>query len=229
MDDLGARRQARFILLLIALLAGASLCAAFPSGALAARPLARGFADDVWFTGSPSANPQWVQNTQATGANRAIFEVDWDGVEPTAPPANVDPSNPNGPHTTSAGSNARVREFAGTGIQPVFLVTNAPQWAEAPGGPASLESTGAWEPSATAYGQMAAALARRYSGTYPDPLNPGQTRPGPLLPGLGRAEPERPPGSPVDERRRQAGGHGPGALPLTAQRLLQRGQERQFR
>ncbi len=177
MEYLGARRPARFVLLLIALLAGASLCAAFPSGALAARPLARGFADDVWFTGSPSANAQWVKATQATGANRAIFEVDWVGVEPTAPPANVDPTNPNGPEYDFGWLDARVREFAGTGIQPVFLVTNAPQWAQAPGVPASLEGDGAWQPNPTAFGQLAAALARRYSGTFPDPLNPGRTLP----------------------------------------------------
>lgn len=56
------------------------------------------------------------------------------------------------------------------------LVTDAPRWTEARG-PASLEAAGAWRPNAHAFGWFAAALATRYSGSYPDPLDPSHRLP----------------------------------------------------
>lgn len=145
-----------------------------PAPAGAARPLVRGFADDVWFD---AGWQQWMPRTVTTGAKRVLLEIDWAGVEPTAPRAGTDPTDPAGAQYNFAYVDAIVREFAGTGITPAFLVTDAPSWAEAPGGPAALEARGAWEPNVTAFGQLAAALARRYSGAYPDPENPGQMLP----------------------------------------------------
>jgi len=137
----------------------------------------RAFTDDVWFTqGSPAAQ-QWVQRTTATGAKLVLLEVDWGTVEPKAPPANVDPSDPAGPGFNFAYLDARVRAFSGSGMSVALLVTDAPRWAEAPGGPANFEAAGAWKPNATAFGQVATALARRYSGSYPDPLDPGHVLP----------------------------------------------------
>jgi hypothetical protein len=52
------------------------------------------------------------------------------------------------------------------GLQPIFLVTDAPRWAEGRGGTATEYATGGYEPNATAFGQMAQALAARYSGSY---------------------------------------------------------------
>src|SRR5262249_49515060 len=54
---------------------------------------------------------------------------------------------------------------------------DAPRWAEAAGGPLQEEQNGAWEPNANALQQFATALARRYSGSYPDPANPAHALP----------------------------------------------------
>jgi hypothetical protein len=163
----GAIRKARIVGLAIVLVMGLNL---LPT---VAHAFTRAITDDVWFTGGPS----WVTKTSAAEAKIALIEVDWVSVEPNAPPAGVDPTNPAGPEYTMGYLDQRVKEFAGSGIQVAFLVGDAPQWAETPGGPADLEARGGWEPSPTALGQMATALAKRYSGSYPDPMNPGHTLP----------------------------------------------------
>jgi hypothetical protein len=137
------------------------------------RGLTRAFTDDVWFYG-----PSWTTRTVVTGAKLVLLEIDWTSVEPDAPsPGVFDPTNLSDPKYNFTYIDAVLRQFAGSGIQAAFLVSDAPSWAEAPGGPAALEAAGAWRPNPTAYGQFAAALARRYSGSYPDPLHPGQTLP----------------------------------------------------
>lgn len=135
--------------------------------------LTRGFADDVWFTGGAP----WLQRTVATGAKVVFLEADWSQLEPTAPPAGIDPSDPSGPQYNFSWLDPVVREFAGTGISVTLYVSHAPRWAEGSGGPSDLESLGAWRPNATAFGQLARAVASRYSGAYPDPENPGQALP----------------------------------------------------
>ena len=45
--------------------------------------------------------------------------------------------------------DAIAQRFQGTGIQPAFLVSDAPQWAETPGRQPDLEHDGAWEPDAS--------------------------------------------------------------------------------
>jgi hypothetical protein len=147
---------------------------ALPGAAGAARPLVRGFADDVW---SGPSGPQWASRAAGSGARRALLVVNWRGIEPTAPPAGKDPTDPGGPEYDFGSIDAAVRGLVGSGIQPVFLVTEAPSWAQAPGGPRALEQAGAWKPNTTAFGQFAAALARRYSGAYPDPSRLGKSLP----------------------------------------------------
>lgn len=147
-----------------------------------AQAFTRGFTDDVWFTSSsPSL---WIKRTTATGAKRVLLEVDWEAVEPKKPRPNVDPTDPNGPQFDFGYLDARIREFAHSGLSVALLVTDAPSWAEQTGGPddpppdaKSLLTRGAWRPDPTAFGQVATALARRYSGSFGDPLHPGQTLP----------------------------------------------------
>src|SRR5579859_1006449 len=132
-------------------------------------PFTRALTDDVLF------NPgyqKWLPRTLATGAKLVLLEIDWAGVEPDPPPTGANPTNPANPNFNFRYVDAIVHEFQGTGIAPAFLVTDAPRWAETPGGPGDLEARGAWRPNPAAFGQLAATLARRYSGSYPDPENP---------------------------------------------------------
>jgi hypothetical protein len=150
-------------------LLGAVLLAALlvPSAAKAGQ-FTRAFTDDIWFTNGPSGDAQWVARTRATGAKLVLLELDWASVEPNAPANSAAATNPAAPQFRFNTMDQRIKEFAGTGMTVALLVTDAPQWAEGPGGSADLRGRGAWEPNAAAFGQFAAALARRYSGSYPD-------------------------------------------------------------
>jgi hypothetical protein len=168
-----ARLGARFGARVVGVFAASVVLCAMAAPATQAGQLTRGFADDVWFTGGAP----WVQRTVATGAKLVLIEVDWSSLEPSAPRAGVDPSDPSGPQYDFGWLDPVVREFAGTGVSVAFFLSHAPRWAEASGGPSDLEALGAWKPNATAFGQAARALARRYSGTYPDPENLGKALP----------------------------------------------------
>jgi len=170
-------RRRAYLLLFSALLAIAVSAAG--GAAASAATLTRGFADDVWFDGTVDGIPQqhWVTKTVATGARLAELEVDWYAVEPKAPTRADNPTNPAGAQFDFSYLDRRVKEFAGSGLQPVFLVTDAPRWAEGKGGTPAEYATGGYRPNARALGDLAEALARRYSGSYPDPARPGAKLP----------------------------------------------------
>jgi hypothetical protein len=150
----------------------------FASGAHAAT-FTRGFVDDVWFDPPADGLTQqtWITKTKATGAKLVQIEVDWSSIEPTSPPAGVSRSDPSGSQFDFAGLDSRVEEIVSSGLTPIFLVTEAPRWAEAKGGTSSEYSAGIYKPNAAAYGALGEALAKRYSGSYPNPLVPGRTLP----------------------------------------------------
>lgn len=168
-------RRLRVLLLLASLLAAAGVVAP----AARASTFTRGFVDDVWFD-SPADGvsvPTWLAKTRATGAKLAQIEVDWAGVEPTAPAAGANPTSPSAPQFKFAELDLRVEELVKAGIQPVFLVTDAPRWAEGKGGTAAEYATGGYEPNDRAFKDLAEAMAKRYSGHYPDPAHPGHRIP----------------------------------------------------
>jgi hypothetical protein len=168
-----ARR--RFVFLLVSLVVAAGVLA---PGAHAGT-FTRGFVDDVWFDGTADGiTPQtWITKTKATGAKLVQIEVDWTSVEPTAPAAGANAADPAGAQYTFSDLDSRVEEIVSSGLQPVFLVTDAPQWAQAPGGTATEYSSGGYKPNAAAFGALGHALAERYSGSYPNPLVPGTNLP----------------------------------------------------
>lgn len=153
--------------------------AAVGATSASAATLTRGFVDDVWFDPMGDQVPalQWVPKTVATGAKFVQIEVDWPAVEPNAPTSADNPTSPAGAQFNFAYLDQRVKDFVGSGLQPVFLVTDAPRWAEGKGGTSAEYATGGYKPNATALGDLAEAMARRYSGSYPDPAAPGKTLP----------------------------------------------------
>lgn len=151
----------------------------FGSSAAHAASFTRGFVDDVWFDGPADGISQqiWIANTKATGAKLVQIEVDWAGMEPNAPKRGASQTNPSAPQFDFTDLDQRVEEIVDSGLQPVFLVTDAPRWAEANGGTAAQYATGGYKPNANAFGALAEAMAKRYSGSYPDPLAPGHHLP----------------------------------------------------
>ena len=72
--------------------------------------------------------------------------------------------------------DAAVRDAAGAGLEPMAYFMTAPRWAES--APRyRFAPAGTWAPQPAALGQFASAVARRFDGTYPDPLHPGQALP----------------------------------------------------
>jgi hypothetical protein len=139
----------------------------------------RGFVDDVWFDPPADGLSQqtWITKTKATGAKIVQIEVDWTSIEPTAPAPGVNAANPAGAQYTFGSLDSEVEEIVSSGLQPVFLVTDAPQWAQASGGTATEYVSGGYKPNAAAFGALGKALATRYSGSYPNPLVPGTNLP----------------------------------------------------
>lgn len=73
----------------------------------------------------------------------------------------------------------QIRGITAAGMQPIVWPIQAPDWAEGAGRPKVSDDApvGTWRPSPDAYRQFGSAIARRYSGTYPDPANPGRALP----------------------------------------------------
>lgn len=131
-----------------------------------AQNLTRGIVDnDSWWGTGTSGQSLWLSRTVSSGAKIVQIEVDWSGVEPNAPTSS-DPTNPGNSNFNFSAIDPRVRAAVAAGLTPEFLVTGAPLWAEGAGGTASEYEYASYEPDATAYGQFAQTLARRYSGSY---------------------------------------------------------------
>lgn len=168
----------RASLMLVAALLVAALSANL-SAAASAATLTRAFADDVWFDGTIAGvtAQNWFAKTRATGAKLVEIEVDWVGVEPTPPAPGTNPASPAAVQFDFSTLDQRVEQFSRSGLQSVLLVTDAPRWAMGSGGTPDEYATGGYEPNPTALGQLARALATRYSGRYADPLHPGHKLP----------------------------------------------------
>jgi hypothetical protein len=161
------------------ILAGAvvagSAAAARPSAAtVSTASLRTGFFDQVAFGPPPSSERVWLARARATGASVIRVPISWAGVAPSRP---NDPTNPADPAYSWSALDGEVELETAAGLRPILSVNAAPTWAEGSGMPSSA-TPGSWEPSASAFGAFATALARRYSGSYADPQNPGSTLPG---------------------------------------------------
>jgi hypothetical protein len=170
-----SRGRRRALLLCVTLLAAG----AFGSTTAHAGTFTRGFVDDVWFDGSADGvTPQgWFRRTVATGAKLVQIEVDWTSVEPHAPKPGASHTSPAAPQFNFAYVDQRVEEVTRAGLQPVLLVTDAPRWAQGKGGTRTEYAEGGYKPNAKAFGQLAHALAKRYSGSYAKPLARGKKLP----------------------------------------------------
>ncbi|GAC1577323.1 MAG: hypothetical protein NVS3B18_11090 [Candidatus Dormibacteria bacterium] len=145
------------------------------ASATAARPLTTAFTDDVYFEAQP-LQAQWIQRTLATGAQTVLLDVYWNGTAPATLTPDFDATNPADPRYNWSSTDNAVRAVAASGLSVALMMTAAPSWAEGPGRPADA-TPGTWRPDAAAYGRFAQAAARRYSGSFPDPLRPGAMLP----------------------------------------------------
>jgi hypothetical protein len=163
--------------LLALLLIGLGWCAPAPAAkGGVGRPLRIGFGDGLFASPDPAAREYWLDRAAGVGSSIVRVNVSWASVAPRTPPPGFDPADPASAGYAWSGTDAAVRGAAVHGLGVMLTVTGAPRWAEGPGRPRDADP-GTWRPQAAAYGAFARALAARYDGRFPDPLQPGAVLP----------------------------------------------------
>ena len=157
--------------IVLAFAVGAAL--ALPGGASAARPLTTGFQSDFYQSANPSERSVWYDRTVDAGAGIVRLALTWATMAPNRP---ADPTNPGSSSYDFTAIDAAVRDAAARNLSVMLNVNGAPDWAEGPGRPADATPT-AWKPNPTDLGNFMRAVAGRYNGSFPDPLNPGKSLP----------------------------------------------------
>jgi hypothetical protein len=150
----------------------ALLLGPFPHGGLA-----RGISDGIPLL-SEAARVRELElaRIRATGASTVRIPVSWREFVAEAPPPGFQARDPASPGYRFARLDASVESVAAAGLEPLLVVSHAPAFAEAPHR-WPYAYLGSWAPSPTALEEFAAALARRYDGSFPDPVAPGSVLP----------------------------------------------------
>lgn len=151
---------------LLAITVVAAVVAGVATSESSARPFTTGFYDPVYFDPALAAKrARNLDRTRATGGSIVRLQVIWRGVAETQP---LTPRNPADPAYRWGGTDNAVEAAVSRGLPVVLIFQNAPPWAEGsdrPGGPGRL---GTWKPNPDDVADFAAALARRYSGSFVD-------------------------------------------------------------
>jgi hypothetical protein len=164
-------------------LAGAALLAAAllvpAGGAQAAAPaMLLGFSDISGLQREGAAQRALeLQHLTATRGRAVRIMWSWSSIELTKPPTDQAATDPAYGGYDFADLDDLLRKTAAAGVEPLLMVNRAPAWWEGADRPSSIKRNGTWKPDAAAYGRFMTAMARRYSGTFPDPLSPGATLP----------------------------------------------------
>jgi hypothetical protein len=170
-------RIARLAVAAAALAASLALAAPAPA---ATGGLRLGFTDFTAFEFTKGADRLVaLQRAKAAGASIIRVNPSWGETAPTKPPSLAAERDPAWPGYDWTDTDSIIRDVVSSGLTPLVLLSDAPRWAEGPNRPAISPNVpaGVWKPSAKDYGAFAEAAARRYSGTFPDPQNPGQFLP----------------------------------------------------
>ncbi len=166
------RRTAGLCAALVGVLAGGGALAA-PSPAAPA--LRTGFFDDV-FTGTSAERAFWFQRTADSASDIVRIQIGWAVPDTPSRPPGFDATNPADPSYFFATADAAVKSARERGLDVMLSFTGAPRWAEGPDRPADAPR-GSWRPDPAALREFGVALARRYSGRFPDPAVPGRSLP----------------------------------------------------
>jgi hypothetical protein len=170
----GSRFRAAALLFAVAVIA---FVFAAVGTARAASGLATGFTDFQSFQGAdPADRAIALQRAHDAGATYLRLTWSWAGTAPQAPPNIAATTDPAWPGYDWSFLDDVDRQVSAAGFIPIFEFTSAPSWAEGRNKPGNVPD-GTWKPDPAAFQAFAEAAARRYSGHYPDPLNPGKSLP----------------------------------------------------
>jgi Cellulase (glycosyl hydrolase family 5) len=146
---------------------------AVAAGTPAARALDLGFSDGA-FT-QPDAQT-WLQRSVAAGADMVRIDIGWVAPQTAQRPPGFNARNPADPHYNFTQADTSIKLATQLGLRVLVTFTGAPPWAEGPGRPPGAQP-GSWRPSPSALEDYGAAIAKRYSGGFPDPADPGHMLP----------------------------------------------------
>ena len=144
-----------------------------PAAAQAAPRLALGFVDNVYLGADGDA---WLQRSVGSAADIVRIDGGWVAADTPVRPPGFDARNPADPAYDFTRVDAVVRDASARGLRILLSVGGAPRWAEGPNRDPAAR-VGTWLPDPHALEEYGVALARRYSGTFADPLRPGLTLP----------------------------------------------------
>ncbi len=147
------------------------------AGAARAAGFSMGFSVVPLSSTVPGAPQPWVSRAVGEGSQVVRVTVNWRSVAPPTPRADFVASDPSSFGYYWVPIDAAIRAYSAAGLRVLVDINRAPNWAEAPGGPALRVADGSWKPIPAAVGQFATAIATRYSGHFPDPLQPGRFLP----------------------------------------------------
>lgn len=154
---------------------------ALSATSVSAAGLQLGFTDQAVGLGAvPKYEEPVLREGKKAGADMWRFEVSWSGIAQSKPPSQTVAADPGWSGYDWTNADRVVRAIRAAGLSPLMIVSGAPTWAQGsdkPQHPKAGVLTEGWKPSAAAYGAFATAITTRYSGTYPDPLNPGHSLP----------------------------------------------------
>jgi len=169
---------------LVAILGAASLSASAQAKTSVklrlGHPLGLGFASDAYLTtASPSTRDFWLSKVRSESGQYVRVDVNWSEIAPETRPSGFNPSDPSSHGYNWSWLDDVIRHDAAHGLNVLLMVYVAPTWAEGPNFPRNDYTVvgGSWKVDPRQLGAFAAALARRYSGTYPDPAHPGTSLP----------------------------------------------------
>jgi hypothetical protein len=144
----------------------------FPAGGLA-----RGISDGgLLLAADPRVRELALQRSREAGATVVRIPVTWSELVAPGAGAGFDARDPASPAYRFARLDASVSSTVSAGLEPLLVVSHAPPFAEAPER-WPYAYPGSWAPSPMALEAFAAALGRRYDGSFPDPADPARVLP----------------------------------------------------
>jgi hypothetical protein len=132
------------------------------------------------FASVPEANPEgWItelNEARAAGADLIKIGAWWQNIARSQP---ADPRNPADRAYDFAHLDALIRDAHANarGLRILLQIAGAPSWAEGEDRAGWGPPAGTWKPRPGPANDFGHAIARRYSGSFPDPANPGRPLP----------------------------------------------------
>jgi hypothetical protein len=144
-----------------------------PAGAQSAQSLSLGFLDSAYLT--PDGDT-WLRRSADSAADIVRVDGGWPAPDTPVRPRGFEARDPADPAYDFARVDAGIRAASARRLRILLSVGGAPRWAEGPDRDPAARA-GTWLPDPHALEEYGVALARRYSGTFADPLRPGLTLP----------------------------------------------------